>query len=67
MTLPPTLRTLRQFSEIQPAFGIAGLRWLRFNERINGFERAFVSVGRRVLIDEAEFFRIIAEQNGRSV
>lgn len=41
-----------------------GLRHLIFNEKTNGFASAFKRVGRRVLIDEAEFFRIVNEQNG---
>lgn len=35
---------------------IGGLRHLVFNAHNNGFERAFIRVGRRVLIDEAAFF-----------
>ncbi|MCH7666119.1 MAG: hypothetical protein IH936_09370 [Acidobacteria bacterium] len=63
---PPTLRTLRQFAQRHPAFTEASLRWLRFQEASNGFQTAFVMVGRRVLIDEGRFFEIVAEQNGRS-
>ncbi len=33
-----------------------GLRWLVFNEQLNGFDRVVLRVGRRVLIDEAAFF-----------
>lgn len=33
-----------------------GIRHLIFHAATNGFERAFVRVGRRVLIDEEEFF-----------
>lgn len=61
----PTLLTFRQFSERHSAFAAGSLRWIRFNEKENGFRSAFLKVGRRVLIDEAEFFRIIAQQNGR--
>jgi hypothetical protein len=43
---------------------IGGLRHLIFHEKTNGFESAFKRVGRRVLIDEAEFFRCIERQNG---
>jgi len=32
----------------------------------NGFETAFVKIGRRIFIDESEFFACIDRQNGRS-
>lgn len=38
---------------------IGGLRHLVFNEKSNGFKTAFKRVGRRVLIDEAEFFKCV--------
>ena len=59
-----TLFTFRRFSEHQPAFSEASLRWMRFNETTNGFKTAFLRVNNRVLIWEEEFFRIIARQNG---
>ena len=40
-----------------------GLRHLIFHEKTNGFASAFKRVGRRVLIDEREFFRIVDKQN----
>jgi len=46
-----------------PAFSEASLRWLRFNQGTNGFADAFVTVGRRVLIDEGKFFFAIEKQN----
>jgi hypothetical protein len=30
---------------------------------MDGFARAFLKVGRRLLIDEAEFFRVVREKN----
>lgn len=42
---------------------IGGLRHLIFYEATNGFASAFKRVGRRVLIDEAEFFACIERQN----
>ena len=57
------LLTIRQFSEKHPAFPQGGLRALRFNAPTNGFAKAFVNVGRKVLIDEAAFFAVIDEQN----
>lgn len=35
---------------------VAGLRALIFNSRQNGFEKCLRRCGRRILIDEAEFF-----------
>ncbi|NOU15338.1 MAG: hypothetical protein HOO92_15500 [Methylococcaceae bacterium] len=40
-----------------------GLRHLIFNKKTNGFASAFKRVGRRVLIDEAEFFACVDRQN----
>lgn len=61
------LLTIRQFSEKHPAFPQGGLRALRFNASTNGFEPAFLTVGRRVLVDEKRFFEIIDAKNGRRV
>ena len=46
-TWPPTEKSLRQ---------------LIFYENTNGFASAFKRVGRRVLIDEAEFFKCVDNQ-----
>ena len=62
---PPTLLTFKQFASRHPAFTEASLRWIRFGCKKNGFASAFFRVAKRVLIDEAVWFRIIAEQNGR--
>ncbi len=43
-----------------------GLRHLIFNEKTNGFASAFKRVGRRVLIDEDEFFNCVDRQNGKA-
>lgn len=72
---PRELFTVEQFSERRPAWTQAALRNLILNaadrqnsrgERIlgNGLAEAgaIVRLGRRVLIDEAAFFRWIAEQ-----
>jgi hypothetical protein len=40
-----------------------GLRHLIFNAQTNGFVSAFKRVGRRVLVDEAEFFRCVDANN----
>lgn len=41
---------------------LGGLRHLVFYERQNGFEKVVKRVGRRVLIDEMEFFRWVESQ-----
>lgn len=43
---------------------LGGLRHLVFHAATNGFERVIRRVGRRVLLDEAEFFRWVESQNG---
>lgn len=42
-----------------------GLRWLIFksHKNANGFAPAFKRIGRRVLVDEREFLRIVNEKN----
>jgi hypothetical protein len=65
------LRTVRQLSERNPAFSEAGIRWLVFNARTNGLDRAIVRIGKpgsrrpKVLIDEDEFGRWLTEQAQR--
>ena len=61
----PTLSTVNQFTEKQPAFTLGGLRALIFNEDSNGLKAsgAIVRIGRRVLIDETKFLAWIESQN----
>lgn len=59
--------TVNQFSEKNPAFTPGALRALRFNCDTNGFNEAFVKVGRRVLIDEEQFFKAIEKMNSKGV
>ncbi len=49
------LRTIKQLAAENPAFTEASLRWLVFNARHNGLHQAIIHVGRRVLIDKAQF------------
>jgi hypothetical protein len=44
---------------------VGGMRHLRFNGETNGFGSAFLKVGSRVLVDEAEFFRCVKRQQGQ--
>ncbi len=65
-TIPmPSLLTVKQFSQQNPAFTEGSMRWLLFHRQQNGLERAVVKVGRRVLINVEAFFIWIDEQNGR--
>ena len=61
----PKLVTVAQFAEQHPAFTEGSLRWLRFNQAENGFERAFLSCGRKLLIDVDSFFEVLRKQNDR--
>ncbi len=45
---------------------LGGLRHLIFHAETNGFKSAFVRVGTRVLVDEAEFFRCVEAKNERA-
>ena len=62
----PNLSPVRLFCEKYPGFKPGGVRALIFNEDKNGLKKAgaIKRVGRKVLIDEANFWRWIDEQNG---
>jgi len=67
------LMTVKQFCSAHPAFTEGGLRFLIFRakpthtsrgvEPGNGFNPALRRIGRRVLIDEERFFRVIDQMN----
>jgi len=57
------LLTVKQFADKHPAFSAPALRNIRFHQDSNGFAPAFKTVGRKVLVDETEFFRVIDSQN----
>ena len=61
----PTLSTVNQFTQKQPAFTTSGLRSLIFNEHSNGLAQSggIIRVGRKVLINEEKFFGWIEAQN----
>ena len=52
------IATVKQFSQQNPAWSEASLRWLRFHAEQNGLEQAgaFIELGRRVLIHKPSFF-----------
>ena len=55
---------LTQWPKIHCWPSLSGLRWLVFNEDNNGFSSVTRRVGRRVLLDEAEFFKWVEEKQG---
>jgi len=60
------LYTLRNFAEkYSEAFTVSSLRWLRFHEQSNGFEGAFLKVGKKLLVDEDVFFECLRRNNRR--
>jgi hypothetical protein len=63
----PSLLTVRQFAEKHPAFTVGGLRFYIFMAQSNGFEKALVRLGRRVLLDEAKVFQWIDSQQRKRV
>ena len=62
----PNLLTFDKFAEKhEGAFTVQSLRWMRFHDKTNGFEGAFLKVGGRVLIDEEKFFAAIDQVAAR--
>jgi hypothetical protein len=55
---------LVMFNNYYPDPSPAGLRWLIF-KNVDDFRRCVVKRGRRVLIDEQEYFRWLREHNER--
>ena len=53
---------LVHFNRYYPDPSTAALRWLIFTKP-DGFERCVVRRGRRILIDEAEYFRWLKGRN----
>ena len=53
------LVTVLQFVKLYPAFTQGGLRWMIFNAKSNGLNKAILKLGRRVLIDVPAFFEWI--------
>lgn len=58
-----TLLTVRQFSAKHPAFTEGSLRFNIFHADKNGFQACIRRIGRKILLDESEFFRWIDSQN----
>lgn len=60
------LFTVKQFSQKNPAFSEASLRYHIFHEETNGLSSALVRVGRKILIKEDAFFDWIEAQQSVS-
>jgi len=60
------LYTINRFSDRHQAFTTASLRNIRFYQNENGFSEAFLTLGRKVLIDEDKFFDCLDKNNGRA-
>ena len=70
---PPALFTIKQFKARNPAFTESALWNIRFKSKdrqsskgpvkTNGAARAFITVGRKVLIDEQAFFAWVRQQS----
>lgn len=58
--------TVNQFARKHPWPTEAGLRWLIFNSKDNGFGKCIMRIGRRVLIDENAFFKWADEHRQES-
>lgn len=54
--------SFKECARAHPAFTEASLRWLRFNQNGNGFERAFLRIGRKVVVDETAFLEAVRRQ-----
>lgn len=54
-----------EWNDFHPWPPQGGLRHLIFHAETNGFAKAFKRVGRRVLVDEAEFFAAVERQQVR--
>lgn len=59
--MQPHLRyvTIRQFADLYPWPTQKGLRNIRALAPENGFGKAFITVGTRVLVDLEEFWKVI--------
>ncbi len=58
---------LTEWNEFHSWPPIGGLRYYVFGAKNNGFDKVIRRVGRRILIDEASFFRWVEEQSDSSL
>lgn len=48
--------SIKEFANLQRVFSYAALRAIRRRVKLNGFDSAFIKVGKRVVIDVDEFW-----------
>lgn len=65
---PPQKRfiPLSKWPDFHPWPPLGGLRSLVFNAKERGFQKCFTRAGRRILIDESEFFQWLENQKETS-
>lgn len=54
--------TVAQLSQRYPAFSEGSIRWLIFNEKINGFSKVVRRIGRKVVIRLSAWKEFLEEQ-----
>jgi hypothetical protein len=54
---------ITDWNKFHPWPPIGGMRHIRFFAKERGFDTAFVKAGRRILVDEQEFFRCVRQQS----
>lgn len=62
----PKYLTVSEWCKKHPWPPVGGLRHLIFNAEKNGFNKVLRRCGRRILINEQEFFHWIKENNGNN-
>lgn len=61
-TITPRLIPVPRWNDYHDWPPIGGLRHLIFNSKTNGFDKVIKRCGRRVLIDEEQFFEWVNQQ-----
>lgn len=61
------LASVRQTSQLYPAFSISSLRWLIFNRQQNGFIKCVRKIGAKVVIDLDLFEEFVDTQQAGGV
>jgi len=54
--------TVSQLSKLFPCFSEGSIRWLIFNAETNGFDPVIRRIGRKIILNLAEFKKYLAEQ-----
>ena len=54
--------SLKQITEIHPAFTLPGLRWIIFNEKFNGASVFIKRIGKKIVIDLEAFENWVNEK-----